>query len=101
MDVWQCGHVGRGPLRWGVASIVAAAAMTLTACGGSGSGTGSSSIPATPTPTPTPAPSPVPPAGGQFTSTGSITLVTAVTADLVTCSFPSLDGPEITMRVST
>ena len=89
--------MGRSPLRWGAASIVAAAALTLTACGSGGGATGSSSIPATATPAPTP----VPPAGGQFTATGTIPLGTAVTAALVTCSFPSLNGPEITMRVST
>ena len=98
MDLLQRGRVGRSPLRWGAASLVAAAALTLAACGGnSGGGSGSTSIPATATPAPTP----VPPAGGQFTATGTIPLGMAVTAALVTCSFPSLNGPEITMRVST
>ena len=96
MDLLQRGHASRSPLRWGAASIVAIAALTLAACGGGG-GTGSSSIPATAAPAPTP----LPPAGGQFTETGAIPLGTAVTAALVTCSFPSLNGPEITMRVST
>jgi len=100
MELLQPGRARRSPIGWGAASIAVAAALTVTACGG----TGSSSNPATATPaaaTATPMPTPVPPAGGQFTATGTITLVTAITADLVTCSFPSLDGPEITMRVST
>jgi hypothetical protein len=97
MDLLLSGHVGWRPLGSGAASVMAAAALTLTACGGGGGGTGSSSIPATASPAPTP----VPPAGGQFTATGTIPLGTAVPAALVTCSFPSLDGPEITLRVST
>jgi hypothetical protein len=82
------------PNGWRVASAIAGLAMLLTACGG---GTGSSSAATTPTPAPTP----LPPAGGQFTATGAIALGTTVTGDLVTCSYPSLNGPEITMQVST
>ncbi len=100
MDLLQRGHLGRRSLGWGIASIVATAAPTLAACGANGGGgTGSTSVPATATPTP--APTPIPPAGGQFTATGTIPLGTAVTGALVTCSFPSLNGPEISMRVST
>ena len=97
VDLVQRGHVGRSPLRWGAAAIVATAVLAVAACGGTSGGTGTTSSPATATPAPTP----LPPAGGQFTATGTIPLGTAVTAALVTCSFPSLDGPEITMRVST
>jgi hypothetical protein len=43
----------------------------------------------------------VPPAGGQFTETGTVRLVTTVAAKGVTCSFPSFNGPEITMQVAT
>jgi hypothetical protein len=98
MALLQRGHLGRRALRWGIASIVATAALTLAACGGnSGGGTGTTSIPATATPAPTP----VAPAGGEFTATGTIPLGTTVTQALVTCSFPSLNGPEISLRVST
>ena len=93
MDVLQYGHVGRSPLRWGATSVIAAVAMILAACGG----TGTTTIPATSTPAATP----VPPAGGQFTATGTIPLGTTASAAMVTCSFPSLNGPEITLRVST
>lgn len=82
------------PLRWASASIALAAALALAACGGA---TYTSSAAGTPKPASTPTPE----AGGQFTATGTIRLGTTVTADLVTCSYPSLNGLEITMQVST
>ena len=80
--------------RIGVA-IVAVTALTLTACGGSGPATSGGGS------TPSASPTPVPPAGGQFSETGAVQLVTTVTATAVTCSFPSLNGPEILMGVAT
>jgi hypothetical protein len=79
------------PLRRWAPVIVAASAVALSACGStSGAGT-----------TPSPAPTPVPPAGGQFTETGAVHLVTTVAPSAVTCSFPSLNGPEILLQVAT
>jgi hypothetical protein len=77
------------------AAILTAAALALTACGGGGAGTSSAA------PTPTPSPTPLPPAGGQFTETGAVKLVTTVVPTGVTCSFPSLNGPEILMQVAS
>src|ERR1700730_11467243 len=79
------------PLRRWAPVIVAATGLALSACGStSGAGT-----------TPSPAPTPVPPAGGHFTETGAVQLVTTVAPSAVTCSFPSLNGPEILLQVAT
>ena len=83
------------PLRGLGAAILTAAALALTACGGGGAGTSSAA------PTPTPSPTPIPPAGGEFTETGAVKLVTTVAPTSVTCSFPSLNGPEILMQVAS
>ena len=79
---------------WG-ASLVIAGALAVTACGSASPGSGTAA------PTQTPSPTPLPPAGGQFTETGSVQLVTTVVATAVTCSFPSLNGPEILLQVAT
>jgi hypothetical protein len=42
----------------------------------------------------------VPPAGGQFTNAGTVQLASPVPAAGVACSFPTLQGPEITIRIS-
>lgn len=67
----------------------------MAGCGSTASGSGS------PSSTQAPSPTPVPSAGGQFTETGSVRLVTTVAAKGVTCSFPSINGPEITLQVAT
>jgi hypothetical protein len=82
------------------ASFVVVGALALTACGGGSPAASSSSTAPTPTPTVAPSPTPVPPAGGQFTSSGTVQLVSPVPATGVACSFPTLQGPEITMRIS-
>ena len=82
------------PRRWGPA-IIALTALALSACGGSGPSTSSGGT------TPSASPTPAPPAGGQFTQTGAVQLVTPVAPDSVTCSFPSLNGPEILLHVAT
>jgi hypothetical protein len=79
------------PLRRWAPVIVAATALALSACGSS-SGAGR---------TPSASPTPVPPAGGQFTETGAVQLVNSVVPSAVTCSFPSLNGPEILLQVAT
>jgi hypothetical protein len=93
---------GRCPTRtetsW-AALATAVAGLALTACGGASTPSSTSTTP-TPSPTVAPSPTPVPPAGGQVTSAGTVQLVSAVPAADVTCSFPSLQGPEITMRIS-
>jgi hypothetical protein len=81
-------------MRWGGASIIAAT-LALTACGSGGSSASGG------TTTPSPSPTALPPAGGHFAVTGAVPLGTTVAAALVTCSFPSLNGSEITMQVST
>jgi hypothetical protein len=86
------------PRTW-AASCVVVGAFALAACGGSGAATSSSTAP-TPTPTVAPSPTPVPPAGGQFTNAGTVQLVSPVPATGVACSFPTLQGPEITIRIS-
>jgi len=75
--------------------IVITIAVVLTACGGGGANTSGSGA------TPSAAPTPVPAAGAQFTETGSVRLVSAVAPAAVTCSFPSLNGPEILLQVAT
>jgi hypothetical protein len=70
--------------------IIACAVLALSACGGAQTGGAV---------TPSPSPTPVPPAGGQLTATGDIQLVPTVAPSAVTCSFPSLDGPEILLFV--
>jgi hypothetical protein len=82
-----------------VASFVVVGALALTACGGAGTATSSSTAP-TPTPTVAPSPTPVPPAGGQFTNSGTVQLLSSVPSTAVACSFPTLQGPEITVRIS-
>jgi hypothetical protein len=69
--------------------IIACAAVALAACGGGDAGAV----------IPSPSPTPVSPAGGQFTTTGDLQLVPTVASSAVTCSFPSLDGPEILLFV--
>jgi hypothetical protein len=86
------------PRTW-AASCVVVGAFALAACGGSGAATSSSTAP-TPTPTVAPSPTPVPPAGGQFTNAGTVQLASPVPAAGVACSFPTLQGPEITIRIS-
>ena len=80
---------------WAALIVLAAAALTLTACGGAGPASSAAS------PTPTPTPTPQPPAGGHFTDSGAVQLVATVAPTAVTCSFPSLNGPEITLQVAT
>jgi hypothetical protein len=70
--------------------IIACGVVALSACGSGGTGG---------TVTPSPSPTPLPPAGGNLTASGDIQLVPTVAASAVTCSFPSLDGPEILMFV--
>jgi|HubBroStandDraft_6_1064221.scaffolds.fasta_scaffold00440_8 hypothetical protein len=96
MELLRAQRSGPAPKGWAGLIALAGAALTLTACGGGG---GTASIAASPTPTPTPTPQP--PAGGQFTDTGAVQLVATVAATEVTCSFPSLNGPEITLQVAT
>ena len=81
------------------ASFVVVGAFALAACGGAGTAPSSSTAP-TPTPTVAPAATPVPPAGGQFTNSGTVKLVSSVPSTAVACSFPTLQGPEITMRIA-
>jgi hypothetical protein len=88
------GRASRHPLGGLGAAILTSAGLALTACGG---GAGTSNAAQNPTPSPTP----IPPAGAQFTETGSVKLVTTVAPTGVTCSFPTLDGPEILMGVAT
>jgi hypothetical protein len=85
-----------------VALSIAVTSMALSACGG-GNGLSTSSAAATPTPVATPSPSatPLPPAGGRITSAGTVQLVASVAAASVTCAFPSLQGPEIMVAVTT
>jgi hypothetical protein len=83
------------------ASIIGVAGLVLTACGGGGAVAPSTTSTApTPSPSLAPSPTPLPPAGGQVTSAGTVQLVSAVPAADVACSFPSLQGPEITLRTS-
>ncbi len=79
----------RGP------AILALAALALSACGSSEPTTSSGGT------KPSPSATPVPAAGGQFTETGAVQLVTTVAPASVTCSFPSLNGPEILLQVAT
>src|SRR5579863_1679147 len=81
------------------ASFVVVGALALTACGGGG-GAGTSSTAPTPTPTAAPSPTRAAPAGGQFTNAGTVQLVSPVPATAVACAFPTLQGPEITIRIS-
>ena len=91
MELFHIRGPAEPPRRWRP-SIVIALASALTACGSGAAG---------PAATPPPSPTPVPPAGGQFTESGTVRLVTTVSGAGVTCSFPSLNGPEITMSVAT
>jgi hypothetical protein len=88
------GRTSRHPLRGLAAGILTSAGLALTACGGSAS---------TPTAAQTASPSatPLPPAGAQFTETGDVKLVTNVDATGVTCSFPTISGPQILVQVAT
>jgi hypothetical protein len=88
----------RARTRW-AAVVIAAAGLALTACGSASAPSSSSTAP-TPTPTLAPSPTSLPPAGGQVTNSGTVQLGSVVPAADVTCSFPSLQGPEITMRIS-
>ena len=87
-------RTSRHHLRGLAAGILTSAGLVLTACGSSAG---------TPTvaQTPTPAPTPLPPAGAQFTETGDVKLVTTVAPTGVTCSFPTISGPQILVQVAT
>ena len=76
------------------AAILTSTGLALTACGG-GAGTPTAAQ------TPVPSATPIPPAGAQFAETGDVKLVTTVAATGVTCSFPTVSGPQILMQVAT
>ena len=93
MELFGTRRSGSALMGWAASIVLAAAALTLTACGGAGP----ASSPASPPPTPTPQPA----AGGHFADSGAVQLVATVAPPAVTCSFPSLNGPEITLQVAT
>jgi hypothetical protein len=99
MEIARPPSLARASRRWTAPAIVVAA-LVLTACGGGGGTPSSSTAAQTPTPSAVPSPTPLPPAGAQLTNSGTVQLGTTVAATAVTCSFPSLQGPEITLRIT-
>ena len=83
---------GNGATRIRAAAIFVAV-VTAAACGGS------TSPPTTATPTPT-ANTPTGPPTAQFTTTGTVGLGGPLSVRSVSCSLPSLDGPEILLFTS-
>jgi len=90
----------RSARTYGRVALLATSALAVAACGGTSSGATTAPA-ATTTPTANATATPVPVAGAQLTNAGEVQLEATVAPAGITCSWPSLDGPEITIAVQS